>query len=123
MTKLIHRIHRLMPYIFWLGFFATIFVTLMPSKDIPQSFIFWDKAQHALAFLLLMLTGGLAYLNKSTWVFVGLIFYGASIELMQKYFTSTRSGDIFDLIADTVGIILGWLIFKIAARFLQKSAV
>lgn len=110
MTKLIHRIHRLMPYIFWLGFFATILVTLMPSKDIPQTFIFWDKAQHALAFFFLMLTGGLAYTKKSAWVFIGLIFYGASIEVMQKYFTSTRSGDINDFFADTIGIAIGLLI-------------
>lgn len=107
---------RAMPYIFWFGFCATILVTLMPSKDIPQTFIFWDKAQHALAFFLLMLSGGIAYAKKPYWVLLGLIFYGASIEIMQKYFTTTRSGDVYDLVADVLGITVGFIMFKMIYR-------
>lgn len=105
-----------MPYVFWFGFITTIVLTLMPSRDIPQTFIFWDKAQHTLAFFLLMLTGSIAYAKKPHWVLIGLVCYGASIEVMQKYFTTTRSGDVYDLVADTVGILLGWLCFLIVRK-------
>lgn len=121
MKPLRNTILHLMPYLFWLGFFATIFLTLMPSRDIPQSFIFWDKAQHALAFFLLMLTGSIAYAKKYYWVLIGLVFYGASIEVMQKYFTYTRSGDVSDLIADILGILVGLIVFKLIEHRLLKN--
>jgi VanZ family protein len=118
--NLFYRIsQRLMPYIFWFGFVATVLVTLMPSHEIPKSFIFWDKAQHSLAFFLLMLTGCLAYPKKVIWLLIGLTIYGASIEVMQKYFTRTRSGDFLDLIADFAGIVIGYLIFLLINQRLQ----
>ncbi len=121
MKPLRNAIQHAMPYIFWLGFFATIFLTLIPSQHIPRSFIFWDKAQHALAFFLLMLTGSIAYAKKYHWVLIGLVFYGASIEIMQNYCTTSRNGDVNDLAADVLGIMLSYIVFKMVHRSLFEK--
>jgi len=116
-------IKRLIYWIFWIGFIATLIVTLMPSHSIPKSVIFWDKLQHSLAFFMLMLTGSMAYSKYNKHIFFYLILYGASIEIMQEFFTKTRNGDVYDIVADTIGITLGWLVFLMIYRFTHAKAV
>ncbi len=41
------------------------------------------------------------------WAGAGLILLGALMELLQAYATTTRSGEWLDLLADTVGVLLG----------------
>ena len=56
----------------------------------------------------------------SRWVFWGFILpviYGAAIELMQKYFFSSRSAELADFLADLLGSLTAWLI----ALFLYKK--
>ena len=77
-------IKRAMPLIFGCDLILTTVMTLIPSTSIPNAFNFWDKAQHALAFSMLSLTGSLAYPSRAKLVYIGLILYGASIELMQS---------------------------------------
>lgn len=115
----ISLLKRLMPHIFWLGFIMTIIFTMMPSQHIPDSVIFWDKAQHALAFFMLMFTGAIAYAKRLAWIAIFLLLYGASIEIMQQYFTTSRNGDILDIVADTVGVILGLIIYAIVRTILH----
>lgn len=39
--------------------------------------------------------------------------YGAIIELLQHFFTLNRQGDVFDLMADTLGAIIGFfMVYK-----------
>lgn len=114
-------IKRVIVWIFWIGFIATLIVTLMPSQSIPKSVIFWDKLQHSIAFFMLMLTGSMAYSAYNKHIFFYLILYGASIEIMQEFFTKSRNGDAYDLVADTVGIFLGWLVFLIIYHFTHKK--
>ncbi len=114
-------IKKVIFWIFWVGFFVTLVVTLMPHHSIPKSVIFWDKLQHFLAFFMLMLTGSMAYSKHSKRIFLALVLYGASIEIMQEYFTKTRNGDVYDIVADTVGIFLGWLVFLIIYRFTHSK--
>ncbi len=40
-----------------------------------------------------------------------IILAGGSIELFQKYFTIDRSGDIYDMLANTCGLLIALLIF------------
>lgn len=120
MTAYLKPLRKAMPTIFWIGFIVTMMITLMPSHKIHHAFIFWDKAQHALAFFMLMFTGCVAYSRMSAYIFVGLVFYGASIELMQEFFTTTRNGDIYDIYADTVGVFLGWCFFWVVYQLTHK---
>jgi len=83
---------------------------------IPAPFIlhhglldWWDKAQHALVFAILMLLGYLAYPRSINSVLWGLIGYGAAIELLQA-FTGWRSGELWDWCANAVGAVLArWI--------------
>ena len=58
-------------------------------------------------------------LNKKQQTLITLILvisYGLIMEVFQFYFTSDRSAELFDVMANTLGCILGILIFP----FLQK---
>lgn len=54
------------------------------------------------------------------WALVGMTLLGGIVELLQAYCTTTRSGDWFDFLADTVGVLLGnaagWLIGRCFCR-------
>jgi len=74
----------------------------------------WDKLQHALAYALLTLFGGLALRSLfprhalRSWL-VALCFsvcYGAIVEILQHLMTRSRTGDPLDLLADLVGAAL-----------------
>jgi VanZ family protein len=75
-----------------------------------------DKIIHSVAYYLLTLSWLLAYLNKfeklKHFVVIALFvfLYGALIEGCQMLFTTYRQGDIYDLLANLVGI-MGALVF------------
>lgn len=110
MKKLIPLIVRIMPLLFGACLVFTIVMALIPSDALMQLNL-WDKARHALAFAVLALTGSLAYASKTKVVYIGLILYGAGIEVMQSVFTSTRIGQTTDILADILGMVIGFVIY------------
>jgi VanZ family protein len=98
----------------------------MPGKAIPKiswlELLSFDKLVHAGIFfteqILLMLA--FSSLNnksffKKNYGWPALIFctiYGGSLELMQYYIFSERSGDVLDFIANTTGALIGLWIFR-----------
>jgi VanZ family protein len=122
---------------FWRGFLLyvlpailySIFIFLMSSLSAPPTPTFeleWgDKVTHAGAFGLMMLTTFRAVRwilgRKSLRLQVGIallycILYGATDEIHQ-YFVPNRSCDIFDLLADAVGAMLGALFIAVTIRY------
>lgn len=98
----------------FLFFSALIFFTflfLVPTLLLPDNspLNWWDKAQHALVFAVLMFLGGIAYPKKLILVLLTLILYGVMIEVLQG-FTSWRSGDLLDWYADAIGAVFTWMI-------------
>lgn len=87
---------------------VTVFA-LMPPSAIPQTFHFWDKLQHALAYAALAIVGGLAFPGRRLPLVVGLVLHGAAIESMQAALTTTRHADPADWLADCLGIAVGLL--------------
>ena len=85
---------------------------------VPQEFVssaifdWWDKAQHAVAFGVVMLIGFVAYPMYFWRVVISLILYGAVIEIIQSW-TDWRQGDVLDTVADAVGVLLMGLLIKI----------
>ena len=75
----------------------------------------WDKANHLLAFAVLAWLGYRAYPQRMASVLSGLLAYGALIEILQS-FTSYRSADWHDLLADGLGLLLGWLLTRMQQR-------
>jgi VanZ family protein len=97
-------------FLFWGACAALIVLALIPGAYLPPDvFNWWDKAQHALAFLALGGLGLLAYPKTARLVLMGLLVYGAAIELAQAA-TGWRYGDVQDWFADAVGVAAAYLI-------------
>lgn len=75
----------------------------------------WDKANHLLAFAVLAWLGIHAYPQRMASVLSGLLAYGVLIEILQS-FTTYRSADWHDLLADGLGLLLGWLLTRMQRR-------
>ena len=76
----------------------------------------WDKAQHFSVFAVLTLTASFAYPNNRPVACVGLLAFGFLIEILQASMTSSRSGELLDVIADGIGIVIGGLLYALIQR-------
>ena len=72
----------------------------------------WDKANHFIAFFVLYILLSLAYKKfKTITKFILLVLFGMQIEIVQ-HFIDGRYFSLMDVVADTIGIILGILFYK-----------
>jgi VanZ family protein len=100
--------------LFWIACVAVCVLALLPASQLPMGLLdWWDKAQHALAFATLASLGGWAYPRFAARVTVGLLFLGGVIEIAQAM-TTWRHGDVFDWLADSVGVlaVMGFWIWR-----------
>lgn len=98
-------------WLFWLCAMAILVLSLLPpTPDMPTTG--WDKANHAFGFALLAVLGGLAYPGRHVQSLLGLLAYGAFIEVLQGL-TSWRTAEAADLLADAIGLGLGALALRI----------
>jgi len=105
------RRHKSPPLLAWrlafgLCMLAVLVLALMPT-NVPVPSTGWDKSNHLLAFSVMALLGHRACPGRTLAVLAGLLAYGALIEVLQS-FTPNRSADWQDLVADAVGLALGW---------------
>lgn len=101
------RLTQLFSVVFWLATLTVGILSLMPAQHLPsQAFDIWDKAQHAVGFAVLALLGQRAHPNNMTSLTIGLLCYGAVIELAQSA-TGWRQGDAQDWLADGLGVLAG----------------
>jgi VanZ family protein len=99
---------------FWLCVLVVLALALLPPAPyLPATP--WDKANHVLAFAVLMLLGCGSYRDRTTAVLLGLLAYGGAIELLQAL-TPYRTGDVTDLLADATGLLLGWPLARFFAQ-------
>ncbi len=96
---------------FWALVLTTLWLSLVPSEQVPSAFHFWDKAQHALGFAGLAFLGLLAYPGRLPRVMLGLALFGAGIEVVQGL-TGWRQGDWQDWIADCAGLVIGYSVWR-----------
>jgi len=96
-------------------------VSLMPldGLDLP-SFSYADKIVHFFLYFFLTLLWLLAF---PTWLYkrriiILIILWGVAIEFIQEYLVPTRSGDVFDALANTAGALTG---YKRIARLLPHK--
>jgi len=109
----------------------------IPGKDLPAAswfeLISLDKWVHAAMFaiqyLLLIRAFAAEFISNiiyslKNWLAVLIaVVYGALTEFYQHAFLTDRVADIYDFVANTVGVFIGVLIYKrYAARFLWYSA-
>jgi hypothetical protein len=85
---------------------VTCFLAAVAPPSVAPSFMPWDKAQHFTAFFIL--TGlGVAALPRVNPIPIGIALsvFRALIEVVQAIPAVHRDGDVYDWLADSVGII------------------
>lgn len=106
---------------FWTQVLITLWLSLVPSEQVPSAFHFWDKAQHALGFAGLAFLGLMAYPGRIIRLTLGLALFGAGIEVAQ-WLTGWRQGDWQDWIADCAGLAIGYSVWRIK-RLLVRNPI
>jgi len=85
---------------FWTACALAFAMSVVPN---PPDVHVWDKLQHAFAFLVLAALGHLAYpRTRKRWLLVGLMLFGAAIEIAQSLPFVQRDSDPLDWVADTL---------------------
>lgn len=108
--------------VFALACCVIAWLSLSPTEALPQGLTFWDKAEHALAYLALALLGAWAFPGRLGRLAIGLFLAGVGVEILQSTMGLGRQGDPWDAVANSTGIAAGLLI-ALAARRLQRRGV
>lgn len=111
-------------------FYLTLVPHPLPDNDI-ELFPHADKVVHAIMFGGLyfvtyldryrrgLRTGGLPLSGRATgWIVVSVIVFGGLIEIAQGAMGAGRSADIMDFLADTVGVLLSWVVSPKVTRWI-----
>jgi len=94
----------------WFGIGLLIYLSLTPQPpEIPVEQ--GDKIGHSLAYATLMFWWAqlLVGTPERRWLAAALVGLGIALEYVQGW-TGWRTFDYFDMLADAVGVALGWLI-------------
>ncbi len=97
-------------------------LSLSPTQALPQGLTFWDKAEHAIAYLALALLGAWAFPGRLGRLAIGLFLGGVGVEILQSTMGLGRQGDAWDAVANSTGIAAG-LFIALALRRLQRRGV
>ena len=113
---------RKIAFVIWaLALGAVMVLALLPVQHLQLPlFDWWDKAQHVVAFVVLTVGALLLWPVASARVVVGMIAYGAGIELAQ-WAVGWRFAEWSDLAADTVGVVVAWLLVRGVQRLRVKK--
>ncbi len=81
----------------------------------------WDKANHFIAFMTLYILLSLAYKNLTLTVKILLLLaFGVQIEIVQAFIPG-RDFSGFDVVADSIGITIGVLVYLFYKRRTSKE--
>jgi hypothetical protein len=108
-----------------IAIFWTLLILLAcswPGKSIPDApVVGFDKLVHAGLFGGFTVLWLLIYPQKSVTVILAGIAYGVGIEFYQEIMPLDRTFDLFDIVADTIGVFLGFGFKAIVLdRYLQR---
>ena len=101
--------------VFWVLCLGIFILAILPNNASIHAFPEADKVLHAIAFAGLSFIGCSAYPVRIFILAVFLVVLGAAIEVAQGY-TPGRSRELFDLLADLIGISLGMLAHRFSKR-------
>jgi len=114
LRNVLHQVRRIDSWLIAPALAIVIFGELSHSTvvGVLESYV-WDKALHFTAYfgLSLMTTIAVRANRNALWWALGLVLLGGSLEIIQGF--TGRDADIFDELANTVGVLvglgLGWL--------------
>ncbi len=91
------------------------------TRHIPIVESMWDKANHFIAFFTLFILLTLAYSSLNTLAkFLLLLAFGMQIEIVQS-FIDGREFSLLDVVADSIGIIIGIFAWSIFTKLRAKA--
>ena len=108
------RLHSYARWAFAVCLVVVLVFSLMPPQIIEPP-MGWDKLNHAVTFAVLAMLGCSAYPERKVQVLLGLLAYGGLIELLQSL-TDYRSAETLDVVADGVGLLVGWTFTRLLWR-------
>ena len=107
------RFKNIWLFIGWIQVGLVIYLSLIRIETDTPDFKGLDKLFHLTAYTSLMLWFGFCRLSKKTFLVIGiwLIIIGIALELIQGNI-AYRSMSASDMLANSLGISLGWLLAK-----------
>jgi VanZ family protein len=87
-----------------------LYLCLAPSKDLPKVNL-WDKEEHAIAWMVLALTGLLLSPWRPRAIAAFAFGLGVFVELAQWAMGFGRDADWRDVAADCVGIVVAFVLY------------
>ena len=87
---------------------------ILPNRDLEGHFVIWFLAG------LLAISWWRSRRNR-VWVWVGLIAISALVEVAQELMTTTRAGQLIDLVANTAGLIVAALLVELGYEIRRRS--
>jgi VanZ family protein len=81
-----------------------LYLSLAPNEDLPGAIMFWDKAEHALAYLVLAGLGLILFPRHRFGVAVYSLAVGVGVEFLQAAMGFGRQGDWRDALAGAIGV-------------------
>jgi VanZ family protein len=102
----------------WFSIMCVLF--FLPGSALPAEhgwmvLIRIDKLVHMFLFAVLFLLWRFAFNFQlryyTTWLIFTIILYGFLVEVIQKFWIPGRSYDLYDVMADSIGCIAGWLTY------------
>ena len=120
---------KFLPGIAW--FFVVAVLVFMPGEDVPS--VGWMDGYHIDKLVHITMFGGLTYLfslpylnsgfslakKRKNFIIIAVLFiaWGLGVEFIQKYYAYHRSFDLFDWLADSIGVMIAYfLLQKLAKR-------
>jgi VanZ family protein len=95
------------------------YLSLVPGTQLPKPGIN-DKIQHGSAYAVLALIGLVAFPGRPRALAAFLVAWGALMEIGQS-FAPNRSPEFADLIANSTGVAIAWIVFLLAGRILSPG--
>lgn len=107
----------------YIAVFVTVSIAMLSLSEVSPikpvfRFAYIDKVQHFTAYFVLTLSWLFTaqksgkQLSYRFWVVLTVFLYGVLMEFFQQIFTDFREADIYDVLANSSGIILGLLFFE-----------
>ena len=106
--NILHQIRRLDSWLVAPALLFVIYGELSHDRMVVLlGSYFWDKALHFSAYfgLCVMTTVAVRANRKALWWAAGLVLLGAALEVIQNF--TGRDADIFDELANTLGVVSG----------------
>ena len=111
----------------WAG--VIFYLSSRPIIGMPSLFSWQDKLLHIIAFGVLgffliggMKTTGNGYRTGQVWFVVVLVALYGLLDEFHQYFVPGRDADIFDVLADATGALLGaWTMFYLVKMLASRA--